>query len=166
MTAGGSHAAWGAWRSEVASRLRGLGDGDLVEVAVPDRARSTLVRSARWLGLVSPVRRDVVPRLRLVRQEEHLRAECSGHPNAPADLRWRCEELEALTRLGWRTPSGQGPWLVHWFPDDLATEPFGNATQLEAAVDLVTRTLRGVLEVGDPVGARLRHTGSAAAQRD
>lgn len=144
----GGPADWAAWSRDLVVRVRSLGHGASVTVTSPEHHRPHLVRKARAFGLVPARYVDVVPWVRVRRDEDHAVAELVGSEGFGGVFLFSEPEEEALDALGWRRP---GPASMEervwnrWFPDDVSETPYLSKDDAVAAADLVTRTLRDVL---------------------
>lgn len=141
---------WGAWSRDLAVRIRSLGHGDDVTVAMPEHTRPHQVRKARLFGIIPARYEDIAPWVRVRRDEDHAVAELVGSEDFGGVFFFTDPEDEALEQLGWRKP---GPISMEeriwnrWFPDDVTETPYLSRDDAVAAADLVTRTLRDVLYV-------------------
>lgn len=139
---------WAGWSGSLMARIRSLGDGDSVTVTVLERSRRHQVRKARAFGLVPAKHVNVVPWVRVRRDEDHAVAELVGSEDFGGVFAFTSSEGEALGALGWREP---GPISMEervwnrWYPDDVTETPYVAKGDAIAAADLVTRTLRDVI---------------------
>ena len=142
---------WSLWSADLAARIRRLGDGQDVVVDVPALARPHLTRKARLSGLIPAQYEDTAPWVRVRRDEDHAVAEMVGSESFGGEFLLSPQEEAAAEALGWRRPGSdliiERIW-TRWFPDDVTAAAYLPTSDVDAAADLVTRTLRDVLSAG------------------
>lgn len=144
--------AWASWASAVAASLLELPDGGTVTItAAAAQVEPLVVRPARWFGLVRAKRRRTPPEVVFTRQEDHLRAECTGDASFGGQIPLSEQARGRMGQLGWHGgggPTGQ-QWASYW-PDDVTTEAYLPEPLATAASTLVARTLTEVFGCADP----------------
>lgn len=139
---------WGAWSAALMAQVRALTDGDSVTVTVPGRSRPHELRKAQLFGLRPAKHVDMVPWVRVRRDEDHAVCELIGSENFGGEFLLSDEEERVLGELGWREP---GPISMEervwnrWFPDDVTDRQYLPQVEARRAADLVAFTLRDVI---------------------
>lgn len=141
---------WSAWEDALAEAVRALPDeGSLVLAAPRQHARNARPAGAGRLSrLLGGRRRPVVPSVRLVRVEEHLRGHWVGAERLGGSFPWTREEVDAIEAAGWHRPSaGDGDDFVRFWPDDVPQHPYLAEADARRAAQALAATFRDVLGV-------------------
>ncbi|PRY62822.1 hypothetical protein BCF74_10329 [Knoellia remsis] len=142
-------ADWGAWSRDLAHRIRALGPEEDVVISVPSVTRPHEVRASGFFGLVPARHEDTSPWVRVRRDEDHAIAELVGSESFGGDFLFAELEEQQVEALGWRAPGGdpiEDRVWSRWFPDDVTDAAYLPLGDARAAADLVTATLRLLLD--------------------
>lgn len=141
---------WSAWEDALVEAVRALPDEGSVVVAAPrEHARNARPPGAGRLSrILGGRKRPVVPSVRLVRVEEHLRGHWVGAERLGGPFPWTREEIDAILAAGWHRPSaGDGDDFVRFWPDDVPRHPYLPEADARTAAGALAATFRDVLEV-------------------
>ncbi len=158
--------AWQAWESALVDAVLALPDGGSLTISpAAEHARPGRPRGTRVRFLVSARRRPVLPAVRLVRVEDHLRGHWAGAERYGGPFPWTRDEEDAITALGWHRPTvADGDDFIRFWPDDVPQGPYLPLEDARRAAAAVAQTFREVLAVtpdgGQPEG------GLPAVRRD
>ncbi len=145
---------WAEWEAVLTDAVLRLADAETLTLAAPGEharmARTPGTARLRWL--LGGRRRPVVPSVRLVRVEDHLRGHWVGAERFGGWFPWTREEEEAILAAGWHRPTaGDGDDFVRFWPDDVPRGPYLPRDDARRAASAVAATFRGVLGA-DPDG--------------
>lgn len=147
--------SWQAWESALTDAVLALPDGASLTVTPgEEHARKGRPRGARVRFLVSTRRRPVLPGVRLVRVEDHLRGHFAGAERWGGPFPWSREEEDAIIVLGWHRPTvADGDDFIRFWPDDVPQGPYLPLEDARRAAAAVALTFAEVLAV-TPDGAQ------------